>query len=88
MDSFDVSRFVIAFILSGCGFFVLEPGIFDYVAGDATVWEREPLERLAQDGELMAFRHEGFFQPMDTMREKQILEELWQTGKAPWTFPA
>ena len=70
------------------GFFILEPGVFDYIDGDETVWEREPLERLARDGELMAFRHEGFFQPMDTVREKQILEESWQSGKAPWTFPA
>ncbi|NCB25627.1 MAG: glucose-1-phosphate cytidylyltransferase [Bacteroidia bacterium] len=69
------------------GFFVLEPEVFDYVAGDETVWEREPLERLALEGELMAFRHDGFFQPMDTVREKQILEELWQSGKAPWKFP-
>ncbi len=70
------------------GFFVLEPGVFDYIAGDETVWEREPLERLARDGQLMAFRHNGFFQPMDTLREKQVLEELWQTGRAPWTFPS
>jgi glucose-1-phosphate cytidylyltransferase len=66
------------------GFFVLEPGIFDYIEGDETLWEREPLERLAADGQLMAFHHAGFFQPMDTLREKQVLEGLWQSGKAPW----
>jgi glucose-1-phosphate cytidylyltransferase len=66
------------------GFFVLEPGIFDYLESDETVLEREPLERLANDGELMAFRHEGFWQPMDTLREKRILEELWSSGRPPW----
>lgn len=66
------------------GFFVLEPGALDYCEGDDTVWERGPLERLALDGQLMAYRHEGFFQPMDTLREKQQLEALWQSGKAPW----
>ena len=69
------------------GFFVLEPGVFDYISDDGTTWEREPLEALARDGQLMAFRHEGFFQPMDTIREKHILEELWAGGAAPWTFP-
>ena len=66
------------------GFFVLEPGVFDYIGGDETVWERQPLERLAAAGELRAFRHHGFFQPMDTLREKLHLEELWRSGKAPW----
>lgn len=66
------------------GFFVLEPEVLDYVAGDHTIWEREPLERLASDGQLVAFRHDGFFQPMDTLREKQQLEELWRSGQAPW----
>jgi len=67
------------------GFFVLEPGVFDYISeGDATIWERSPLEALSADGQLMAYRHEGFFQPMDTLREKQILEGLWQSGNAPW----
>ncbi len=65
-------------------FFVLEPGIFDYIDGDETVWEREPLERLARDGQLMAYRHTSFWQCMDTLREKYILESLWQSGKAPW----
>jgi glucose-1-phosphate cytidylyltransferase len=66
------------------GYFVLEPGIFDYIEGDSTLWEHEPLERLAMDGQLMAFEHPGFFQPMDTLREKNLLENLWQSGKAPW----
>jgi len=70
------------------GFFAFEPGLFDYLAGDATILERDPLERLARDGELMAYRHAGFWQPMDTLREKRILEELWQTGRAPWSRPA
>jgi glucose-1-phosphate cytidylyltransferase len=65
-------------------FFVLEPGVFDYNDGDDTAWEREPLERLAADGQLMAFRHEGFWQCMDTLRDKMVLEELWQEGRAPW----
>ena len=67
------------------GFFVFEPGVFDYLADDATILERDPLERLARDGQLMAFRHAGFWQPMDTLREKRILEEMWQSGRAPWS---
>jgi len=66
------------------GFFVLEPRVMDYIEGDATVWERQPLERLAKDGELAAYRHGGFWQPMDTMRDKNVLESLWQSGEAPW----
>jgi glucose-1-phosphate cytidylyltransferase len=66
------------------GYMVLEPGVFDYIQGDETVFEREPLERLAAEAQLMAYRHEGFWQPMDTLREKQLLEELWQGGSAPW----
>lgn len=66
------------------GFFVFEPGVFDYLADDETILEREPLERLAADCELMAFRHEGFWQPMDTLREKELLESLWLSGRAPW----
>ena len=66
------------------GFFVLSPRCIDRIAGDATSWEEEPLAGLAADGELMAFRHDGFWQPMDTLREKNLLEELWQTGRAPW----
>jgi glucose-1-phosphate cytidylyltransferase len=66
------------------GFFVFEPGVFDLLEGDATVLEREPLEQLARRGELAGFRHEGFWQPMDTVRERQLLESLWQSGGAPW----
>ena len=66
------------------GFFVLEPGVIDYIEGDDTTWEREPLEALARDGELSAYRHTGFWQPMDTLRDKVVLEEIWQSGKAPW----
>ena len=66
------------------GFFVLEPAALEYIEGDETIWERGPLERLAADGQLMAYRHEGFWQPMDTLREKRLLEELWETGRAPW----
>lgn len=66
------------------GFFVLSPQVIDYVEGDKTVWEREPMERLAEEGELAAFTHHGFWQPMDTLRDKTQLEELWQSGHAPW----
>jgi glucose-1-phosphate cytidylyltransferase len=65
-------------------FFVLEPGVFEYIDGDDTVWEREPLEGLARDGQLMAYRHASFWQCMDTLREKYILETLWQSGNPPW----
>ena len=65
-------------------FFILEPGIFDYIEGDQTQWEKEPLERLARDGQLMAYRHDSFWQCMDTLREKYRLEEMWQKGNAPW----
>ena len=65
-------------------FFVLEPEIFDYIDGDNTQFEKEPLERLAADHQLMAYRHYDFWQCMDTLRDKKLLEELWQTGKAPW----
>jgi glucose-1-phosphate cytidylyltransferase len=66
------------------GFFVCEPSVFDYIEGDATSWERTPLERLARDGELMAYQHTGFWKPMDTLRDKRELEEFWANGKAPW----
>lgn len=66
------------------GFFVLEPEVFDYIEGDDTTWEREPLERLARDGQLLAFRHTAFWQCMDTPHEKKLLEELWKQGDAPW----
>jgi len=66
------------------GFFVLSPKVIDYIDGDATLWEKEPLEKLAADGELMAFEHPGFWQPMDTLRDRQNLEALWAQGNAPW----
>ena len=66
------------------GFFVLSPRCVSRIDGDATSWEQEPLTGLARDGQLMAFNHDGFWQPMDTLREKNLLEELWQSGRAPW----
>jgi glucose-1-phosphate cytidylyltransferase len=65
-------------------FFVLEPEIAEYIEGDSTQWEREPMEQLAADGQLMAYKHESFWQCMDTLREKHILEQMWQSGAAPW----
>lgn len=65
-------------------FFVVEPGAIEYVADDATMWEQEPLRNLARDGELMAYRHSSFWQCMDTLREKHLLETLWASGNAPW----
>lgn len=66
------------------GFFVLSPAVIDYIAGDQTVWEAEPLERLAREGKLAAYAHDGFWQPMDTLRDKNLLESLWASGEAPW----
>jgi glucose-1-phosphate cytidylyltransferase len=66
------------------GFFVFEPGVFDYLHNDESILERDPLEQMARDGQLMAFRHPGFFQPMDTLRERDLLETLWAKGNAPW----
>jgi glucose-1-phosphate cytidylyltransferase len=66
------------------GYFVLSPKVLDYIESDLTTWEQEPLRNLATDGELMAFEHHGFWQPMDTLRDKQHLEALWDSGKAPW----
>ncbi|MFZ1749160.1 MAG: glucose-1-phosphate cytidylyltransferase [Saprospiraceae bacterium] len=66
------------------GFFVCEPAIFDYIQGDGTIWEREPLENLAHDRQLMAFKHKGFWRPMDTLKDKQDLNELWRNGEAEW----
>jgi glucose-1-phosphate cytidylyltransferase len=65
-------------------FFVLEPEIFDYIEGDDTQWEKAPLENLAKDGQLMAYRYSGFWQCMDTVRDKKRLEDLWASGQAPW----
>lgn len=66
------------------GFFVLEPAVLDYIKDDQMIWEREPLQTLAQERQLNAYKHHGFWQPMDTLRDKQLLEELWQKGNAPW----
>jgi glucose-1-phosphate cytidylyltransferase len=66
------------------GFFVLNPKVIDYIEADATSWEATPLERLASEGELHAFKHDGFWRPMDTLRDKNQLEEMWATGRAPW----
>jgi glucose-1-phosphate cytidylyltransferase len=66
------------------GFFVLSPGVLDYIDGDKTIWERDPLEKLCADDQLQAFHHTGFWQPMDTLRDKTLLEELWREGNAPW----
>ena len=66
------------------GFFILKPKVFNYIDGSYTSWEEEPLNRLAEENELMAYEHKGFWQPMDTLRDKNLLEELWKTNKAPW----
>lgn len=66
------------------GFFVLSPKVIDYIEGDKTVWEAEPMERLARDNQMNAYFHQGFWQPMDTLRDKLLLEELWNSGQAPW----
>lgn len=65
-------------------FFVLEPGVFDYIDDDDTQWEKEPLEKLARDGQLMAYKHGSFWQCMDTLREKYILQRFWDSGDPPW----
>ena len=66
------------------GFFVLEPRSLDYIDDDETIWEKEPMRKLAKESQMSAFLHRGFWQPMDTLREKQLLEDLWRTGRAPW----
>jgi glucose-1-phosphate cytidylyltransferase len=66
------------------GFFVLNPSVIDYIEGPSTLWEKEPLERLAAESQLCAYKHEGFWQAMDTLRDKMKLEDLWETGNAPW----
>ncbi|KJY79071.1 glucose-1-phosphate cytidylyltransferase [Vibrio nigripulchritudo] len=66
------------------GFFVLSPRVLDYIESDSTTWEEEPLQTLANEGQLAAFEHDGFWQPMDTLRDKSLLNELWNTGNAPW----
>jgi glucose-1-phosphate cytidylyltransferase len=66
------------------GYFVLSPKVIDYIAGDSTIWEKEPMEKLAHDNQMDAYFHSGFWQPMDTLRDKVHLEDLWESGKAPW----
>ena len=66
------------------GFFVLEPGVLDYIDDDTTVFEKKPMEELAADGNLYAYKHEGFWQPMDTLRDKNVLENMWNSENAPW----
>lgn len=66
------------------GFFVLSPKVIDYIENDVTVWEQHPLKQLADDGQLMSYEHTGFWQPMDTLRDKILLQQLWESGKAPW----
>jgi glucose-1-phosphate cytidylyltransferase len=66
------------------GFFILEPEVIDFISGDDSVWEREPLDKISQMGQLVAFKHKGFWHPMDTLRDKNFLNEQWRSGKAPW----
>ena len=66
------------------GFFILEPSVFDYISGDDISWEQEPLSTLARQRELFAYNHEGFWHPMDTLRDHRYLEQLWESGGAPW----
>ena len=88
MNGTSVSSFVEKPVGDGAsingGFFVLSPETIDYVAADETIWEREPLQTLAAEGQLQAFHHEGFWQPMDTLRDKNHLEQMWSANKAPW----
>jgi glucose-1-phosphate cytidylyltransferase len=88
IDTFQVTNFAEKPVGDGAwingGFFVLEPRVIDYIEDDGSVWERDSLTRLSQDGELCAYQHHGFWQGMDTLRDKNQLEELWQSGKAPW----
>ena len=66
------------------GFFVCEPEVIDYIESDATVWEEEPLKRIVSEGQLAVYRHQGFWQNMDTLRDKHLLEKMWENGAAPW----
>lgn len=66
------------------GYFVLEPPVFDHIKNDFTIWEREPLEKLTKSGQLSAYKHRGFWYAIDTLRDKKHMEELWNSGKAPW----
>ena len=69
------------------GFFVLDPSVIELIPGDDTVWEHQPLERLVADQQLQAFQHDGFWQPMDTLRDRNYLNDLWERGQAPWSIP-
>ncbi len=71
-------------VWANAGYFVLNPEVIDYIDGDQTSWEVEPMQRLAQEGELAASRHNGFWQPMDTLRDKNVLEQMWAEGNPPW----
>ena len=66
------------------GYFVLEPGVLDYISDDSTVWEQEPMQKLARDGNMSAYKYSGFWHAMDTLRDKIVLDDLWKSGKAPW----
>ncbi len=72
------------FVWINGGYFVLEPGIFDYISDNSTTWEQEPMRNLAHNGQLAAFKHSDFWHPMDTLRDKHVLEEMWTKGEAPW----
>ncbi len=85
VTSFEEKPQIDSGLING-GFFVLDPSVLDEVEGDGTTWEREPMERLAAAGELMAWQHHGFWQPMDTLRDKQTLVSLWEGGRAPWAL--
>lgn len=85
VTSFEEKPQIDSGLING-GFFVLDPSVLDEVEGDNTTWEREPMERLAAAGDLMAWQHHGFWQPMDTLRDKQTLVSLWETGRAPWAL--
>jgi glucose-1-phosphate cytidylyltransferase len=83
VDRFEEKPVEESGLISG-GFFILSPKVLDFIEGDETLWERGPMERLAAAGELMAYRHGGFWQPMDTLRDKNLLEQLCESGAAPW----
>ncbi len=88
LDGDTVSEFMEKQVAPGSyingGYFVLSTGVFDYLEDDLTIWEDKPVNKLSSEGNLIAFRHEGYWQPMDTIRERQFLEEYWQSGEAPW----
>ena len=81
--NFEEKKLGDGFSING-GFFVLSPKVIDFIKGDETAWEKGPLQKLSKIGQLMAFKHKGFWQPMDTLRDKRILEKYWQSQSAPW----